>query len=94
MNTIEEGSVCNVNVPSDFILRRVRNTQEPYCPNLHFEYFINQVYPDLKLNQCGHTLIYVPDYFDYNRIVSFIKEDQGTSISTINEYMISVSSLI
>ncbi|XP_047493817.1 U3 small nucleolar RNA-associated protein 25 homolog [Penaeus chinensis] len=85
LNPVTNGSVQEVLVPSELILSRLPGMRDP---DVRFNYFIQELLPQFQSSRRYHTMLYIPDYCDYVRLVRYLKEDGGTSMSTINEYMV------
>jgi U3 small nucleolar RNA-associated protein 25 len=41
-----------------------------------FEFFVSQVFPKLRLSMAGHTLIYIPSYFNYVRVRNYLNQEE------------------
>nr|XP_027213158.1 digestive organ expansion factor homolog [Penaeus vannamei] len=85
LNPVTNGTVQEVLVPSELILSRLPGMRDP---DVRFNYFIQELLPQFRSSRRYHTMLYIPDYCDYVRLVRYLKEDGGTSMSTINEYMV------
>ncbi|CAL4180095.1 unnamed protein product, partial [Meganyctiphanes norvegica] len=85
LNIPDRGTVQEVAVRSELVLTRVPGLRDP---DARFTYFTKELLPQFRSGLRNHTLIYIPDYCDYVRLVRFFKEDRGSSIATINEYMV------
>ena len=59
-----------------------------------FNFFKEKVLPQFRSSNKANTLIYIPDYCDYLKVVRYLVEDGGASAATINEYMVGVSILV
>lgn len=73
---------------TDLVINRIVGVRDP---DARFHHFTTDLLPRLRTEQRRHTLIYIPDYCDYVRLLRHLKEDGGTSIASINEYMVGVS---
>lgn len=85
LNPVKYGSLQEVVVQAELVLSRIAGMRDP---DSRFHYFTRELLPQLQSSLRSHTMIYIPDYCDYVRLVRFLKEDRGTSIATINEYMV------
>ncbi|XP_068227770.1 U3 small nucleolar RNA-associated protein 25 homolog [Palaemon carinicauda] len=84
LNYVKDGSVQEVVVPAELVMIRVTGMRDP---DSRFNYFVKEVLPQYQANRRMGILVYIPDYCDYVRLVKYLKEDGGTSFSSINEYM-------
>lgn len=89
---VEKGTVGEVVVPAEMVITRIPGTRDP---DSRFRHFTQEILPRLRSGppQPG-TMVYVPDYCDYVRLLRHLKEDKGISVNSINEYMIRVSKVI
>ena len=53
---------------------------------VRFQHFKTDVLPKLRSSVQGHTLIYIPSYFDYVRVRNLFK-DENISCVTLAEYV-------
>ncbi|XP_076043397.1 U3 small nucleolar RNA-associated protein 25 homolog isoform X2 [Oratosquilla oratoria] len=90
LNHEESGSVQQVLVSAEIIFNRIGNIRDP---DMRFNHFIKEVIPQYVTGLRAHTLIYIPDYCDYIRLVKHFKEE-GISAATINEYMVGKNSKV
>lgn len=88
LNPVAVGSVQKVLVQSELVLCQVPGLRDR---DARFQYFIQELLPQFQSCLRMHTMVFIPDYCDYIRILRYLKEDGGLSISTINEYMVGVS---
>ncbi|KAK3856006.1 hypothetical protein Pcinc_037630 [Petrolisthes cinctipes] len=86
LNMVENGIAGEVVVPAEMVITRIPGTRDP---DSRFRHFTQEILPRLRSGppQPG-TMVYVPDYCDYVRLLRYLKEDRGISVATINEYMI------
>ncbi|KAG0718827.1 Digestive organ expansion factor [Chionoecetes opilio] len=85
------GSVQEVVVHTDLIINNIPGLRDP---DARFHYFTGELLPRLRSEQRSHTLVYIPDYCDYVRLLRHLKDDGGTSIASINEYMVGENSKV
>lgn len=78
-------------VHTHLVINKISGVRDP---DARFHHFTKELLPRLRTEQRRHTMIYIPDYCDYVRLLRHLKEDGGTSIASINEYMVSVSVII
>lgn len=78
---------------AEVIFQRVHvpTKETAYSPDAQFAHFTQVILPLLRRKNQTGTLIFVSDYCDYVLLVNYFKEDRGTNVSTLNEYMINVS---
>lgn len=86
---VEKGTAGEVVVPAEMVITRIPGTRDP---DSRFRHFTQEILPRMRSGppQPG-TMVYVPDYCDYVRLLRHLKEDKGISVNSINEYMIRVS---
>ena len=91
LNPAQGGFVQEVVVHTDLIIHNIPGIRDP---DTRFHHFTTELLPQLRAEQRSHTLVYIPDYCDYVRLLRHLKEDGGTSIASINEYMVGVRAAI
>ncbi|XP_069940559.1 U3 small nucleolar RNA-associated protein 25 homolog [Cherax quadricarinatus] len=91
LNPVEIGSVQEVVVQAELVLSRIAGMRDP---DTRFHYFTQELLPQFRSTMRFHTMVYIPDYCDYVRLVRYLKEDRGISIATINEYMVGQNSKV
>ncbi|KAG7170359.1 Digestive organ expansion factor-like, partial [Homarus americanus] len=91
LNPVDNGSVQEVVVQAELVLHRIAGMRDP---DSRFRFFTQEIFPQLRSSMRSHTMVYIPDYCDYVRLVRYLKEDGGTSIATINEYMVGQNSKV
>lgn len=91
LNPSQGGSVEEVVVHTNLVINKILGVRDP---DARFHHFTTELLPRLRSEHRSHTLIYIPDYCDYVRLLRHLKEDGGTSIASINEYMVSQNSKV
>ncbi|KAK7071363.1 hypothetical protein SK128_001398 [Halocaridina rubra] len=84
LNAVKAGTVQEIVAEAELILTRVVGMRDP---DARFKYFVNEVLPQYKGNRRIGVMVYIPDYCDYVRLVKHLKDDGGTSFTSINEYL-------
>lgn len=75
-NAIVKGSIRHVIVPLAHVYHRIETGNDlEEALDLRFEYFIKKILPQFRNIIYAHTMIYVPNYFDYVRIRNYLKEE-------------------
>lgn len=84
-NPIINGDIRNVIVPMSQVFHRIECTDIDQVFQARFNYFINKILPQFKSTIFTHTMIFVPNYFDYVQLRNYFKAE-SLSFVQICEY--------
>lgn len=85
VNPISSGTICHVVVQLPQVFQRLEASSVSQGLDVRFEFLVRKVIPDHTDPLMGHTMIYVPSYFDYVRIRNYLRK-QDLSFVQICEY--------
>lgn len=85
VNPINTGTICQVVVQLPQVFQRLEAISVTQSLDVRFDYLVRKVIPDHTDPLMGHTMIYVPSYFDYVRIRNYLRK-QDLSFVQICEY--------
>ena len=84
-NPIINGDIRNVIVPLSQVFHRIECSDLDQVFQTRFNYFVNKILPQFKSTIFAHTMIYVPNYFDYVQLRNYFKAE-NLSFVQICEY--------
>ncbi|KAI9577797.1 digestive organ expansion factor homolog [Glossina fuscipes] len=84
-NPVQHGEIHNVLVPLAQVFQRIDVTALENVHEQRLHYFIHKVLPQFKSSIFAHTMIYVPNYFDYVQLRNYFKTE-NLSFVQICEY--------
>ncbi|KAK3921723.1 Digestive organ expansion factor-like protein [Frankliniella fusca] len=85
VNPVSTGTICQVVVQVPQVFQRLEAASVTQSLDVRFDFLVRKVIPDHTDPLMGHTMIYVPSYFDYVRIRNYLRK-QDLSFVQICEY--------
>lgn len=83
----EEGVIDTVAVQCRQLFQKLTCSSIQDQSQIRFEYFISKIFPQIKLPDQSHVLIYIPSYFDYVRVRNYFSENLPGDYCICHEYL-------
>lgn len=83
----EEGVIDNVSVECRQLFERLECVDIMDQSEIRFNYFINKIFPQIKLADQNHVLIYVNSYFDYIKLRNYLNDNLRDDYCSLHEYL-------
>lgn len=84
-NSITPGSASQVVVQIPQVYHRFEASSYSQAIDARFKFFVTKILPQYTDSVMGHTLIFVPSYFDFVKLRNYMKEEQMSFVQ-ICEY--------
>lgn len=83
----QDGVIDNVTVQCRQLFQKLACSKLINQADVRFDYFINKIFPQIKLPDQTHVLIYIPSYFDYIKLRNYFNEYLPHDYCSLHEYL-------
>ncbi|XP_076841849.1 U3 small nucleolar RNA-associated protein 25 homolog isoform X2 [Brachyhypopomus gauderio] len=83
-NLPKTGSICQVMVQLPHVFHAFQ-ADSFMDQDARFQFFVDKVLPQFRDSVMSHTLVYVPSYFDFVRLRSYLRKED-VSFASVSEY--------